>query len=116
MSSAGAASLTAVRDVAPARTEPVARLAPRYAVVLHNDDVHTFDYVIEVLQEICLHPRDMALQMALDAHHAGRRAIWTGSLEVAELKRDQIRTFGPDPHGRRPVADPLVVTLEPLRA
>jgi ATP-dependent Clp protease adaptor protein ClpS len=70
---------------------------PPYHVILHNDDDHSFDYVIAMLQKLFGHPREKGLQMAWEVHHNGRVIVDTTSKERAELKRDQIHAFGPDP-------------------
>ena len=87
---------------------------PSYAVIVHNDEDHTWEYVIEVLQRVCGHNTENAYKLTSQVHHAGKAAVWTGPLEVAELKRDQIRGFGPDFHAEQTVRFPLGVTLEPL--
>ena len=37
------------------------------------------------------------MQMAKEVHTTGRVIVMTTALELAELKRDQIHAFGPDP-------------------
>ena len=49
----------------------------------------------------------------LEAHEKGRSVVWTGALEVAELKADQIRSCGPDPAMKARGAQPLAVSVEP---
>lgn len=87
---------------------------PPYAVIVHNDDLHTFPYVIEVLQRVCGHDLQKAWLLTNQVHHRGRAIAWSGVREVAELKRDQIRGFGPDHYASRTVRFPLGVTIEPL--
>lgn len=87
---------------------------PPYVLIVHNDEEHTFAYVIEVLQRVCGHDLAKATQLTTQVHHAGRAAVWTGTKELAELKRDQIRGFGPDFYAMKPVKFPLGVTIEPL--
>jgi ATP-dependent Clp protease adaptor protein ClpS len=96
------------------RSESQPKRQPPYAVVVHNDDEHTFRYVIELLQRVCAHPRERAYALTYEVHFHGSARVWTGSLELAELKRDQIRGYGPDNFAPRPVTFPLGVTLEPL--
>ena len=55
-----------------------------------------------------------AYLLALAIHCAGRAIVWSGSKEVAELKRDQVRGAGPDFYAARKVDFPLGVTIEPL--
>ena len=87
---------------------------PPYAVIVENDDFHTFDYVIEVLQRVCGHNEIKAFLLANQIHHTGRAIVWSGTLELAELKRDQIKGFGPDCYARETVKFPLGVYVEPL--
>jgi ATP-dependent Clp protease adaptor protein ClpS len=87
---------------------------PPYAVVVQNDDDHTYAYVIEGLCRFCGHSPSSAFKLAEQIDRTGRAPVWTGVLEVAELKRDQLRGMGPDFYAMRPVNYPLAVTLEPL--
>lgn len=87
---------------------------PPYAVVLHNDDLNTFQFVIEVMLKVFSYPLEKCVQLVLEAHNTGRAVVWSGSLEVAELKADQIHSCGPDPDTKDRGAQPLGVTVEPL--
>ncbi len=87
---------------------------PPYVVIVHNDNDHTFDYVIEMLLRVCGHPLERAVQLTSEVHHTGRAVVWTGSLEVAELKRDQIHGYGPDFYASKTVRYPIGVSIEPL--
>jgi ATP-dependent Clp protease adaptor protein ClpS len=69
---------------------------PPYHVILLNDDDHSFEYVITMLQQLFGHPVERGYQMALEVHTKGRVIVDTTSKERAELKRDQIHAFGPD--------------------
>jgi ATP-dependent Clp protease adaptor protein ClpS len=76
--------------------ETTKRLPP-YNVVLLNDDDHSFEYVIAMLQQLFGHPPEKGYQLAWTVHTQGRVIVDTTSKERAELKRDQIHAFGPDP-------------------
>ncbi len=71
-------------------------------------------YVIETLMKIFGYPQEKSYLHALQIHHDGRGIVWSGSREVAELKRDQIRSAGPDSYGTKKVDFPLGVIVEPL--
>lgn len=51
-----------------------------YKVILYNDDVNTFDWVIECLVEICSHDPLQAEQCALLVHFKGKAVVKTGEL------------------------------------
>src|SRR4051794_32706232 len=69
---------------------------PPYHVILLNDDDHSFEYVIGMLQQLFGHPPEKGYQMASKVHTEGRVIVDTTSRERAKLKRDQIHAFGPD--------------------
>ena len=52
-----------------------------YKIVLWNDDVNTFDDVIEALVEICEHTLEQAEQCTMLVHYKGKCTVKTGSLE-----------------------------------
>lgn len=87
---------------------------PPYAVILHNDDINTVVFVVEVLQKVFGYPVEKCVQLMLEAHNNGRSVVWSGTLELAELKADQIHSCGPDPDQKDKGAQPLRVSLEPL--
>lgn len=70
---------------------------PPYNVILLNDDDHSYDYVVLMLNAVFGHPPEKGFKMALEVDKTGRVVVATENLEVAELKRDQIHAFGPDP-------------------
>jgi ATP-dependent Clp protease adaptor protein ClpS len=95
-----------------ARSKP--KRLPPYVVVVLNDDLHTFQYVIETFHKVFGYAVERCHQLAVQIHTQGRAAVWTGPKEVAELKRDLIRGAGPDFYATRKVEFPLGVTIEPL--
>ena len=94
-------------------TDTRTKRQPPYAVVLHNDDVNTMDFVIAVLRVLFGYAVERCVELMLEAHEKGRSVVWVGPLEVAELKADQVRSCGPDPTRRDDGAQPLGVTVEP---
>ena len=69
---------------------------PRYNVVLIDDADHTYDYVVEMLRKLWGMPVEQALGCAAQVDTTGRVIVDTTTFERAELKRDQIHTFGRD--------------------
>ena len=70
---------------------------PRFHVILWNDDVHTYEYVIIMLHTVFGYPIEKGFQLAREVDTRGRAIVFTSSLEQAELKKDLILGFGPDP-------------------
>jgi len=80
-------------DVETTREE---ELTPLYNVVLLDDDEHTYDYVIEMLQKLFLISQTRAFQHAVEVDTSGRTIVLTCELPEAEFARDQIHTYGAD--------------------
>src|SRR5260370_40536971 len=69
---------------------------PLYRVVLLDDNDHTYDYVIEMLQKIFIFTLDEAYRHAEEVDRTGRTVLITCELREAEFSRDQIHAYGPD--------------------
>jgi ATP-dependent Clp protease adaptor protein ClpS len=88
------------------------RQLPPYHVILANDDHHSFEFVVEVLRKALGYTEEQAFVLTHEAHTRGRAIVWTGGLEVAELKAEQIQSFHETgPKGQK--FGPLGVTIEP---
>ena len=83
--------------IAP-ETEAVQReeLVPLYRVVLLDDNDHTYDYVIEMLQKIFIFALEEAYRHAEEVDRSGRTVLITCERPQAEFARDQIQSYGPD--------------------
>ena len=83
--------------IAP-ETEVIEReqLVPLYRVVLLDDNDHTYDYVIEMLQHIFIFTLEQAYRHAEEVDRAGRTVLITCELAQAEFGRDQIQSYGRD--------------------
>ena len=82
-------------------------LSKLYHVIILNDDEHTFDYVIEMLQAVFNMSYATALGHTLEADSTGSSIVLTTNLEEAEQKRDLVHAYGPDwrmPNSRGSVA------------
>jgi ATP-dependent Clp protease adaptor protein ClpS len=95
------------------RTRERVRRQPPYHVILHNDDDHTFEYVITMMQVLFGHPREKGYQIALEVHTRGRAIVLTTTREHAELKCDQIHAFGPDPLSSKDCKGSMSASIEP---
>ncbi|MFD2603702.1 MULTISPECIES: ATP-dependent Clp protease adaptor ClpS [Flavobacterium] len=50
-------------------------------IVLYNDDVNTFDHVIDTLMRVCKHTAEQAEQCSLIVHYNGKCTVKTGELK-----------------------------------
>lgn len=53
-------------------------------ILLHNDDVHTFDFVILSLIEVCSHTPEQAEQCTWLVHYKGKCEVKSGSYDFLE--------------------------------
>lgn len=58
------------------------------SLVVHNDDVNTFDWVIQSLVEICKHTQEQAEQCALFIHFKGRYDVKHGTRDELKPMKD----------------------------
>ena len=72
-------------------------LTPAYNVVLLDDDDHTYDYVIEMLQMLFVFSQEQAVRHAVEVDTTGRTVVITCERPQAEYARDQIHGYGADP-------------------
>lgn len=70
--------------------------APLYRVVLLDDDDHTYDYVIEMLQKIFVFTLEEAYRHAEEVDAMGRTVLITCEKPQAEFARDQVISYGAD--------------------
>lgn len=74
-----------------------AERAGLFRVILLDDDDHSYNYVIEMLQRIFYFSVRQALQHAREVDLTGRTVLITCGRREAEYSRDQIQAWGPDP-------------------
>ena len=74
---------TLIQEVALTNTiaDTVEELIDIKMLVVHNDDVNTFDWVIESLIEICGHTEEQAEQVTLIVHFKGKAIVKEGTYE-----------------------------------
>ncbi len=53
-----------------------------YSLILHNDEVHSFDYVIEALMDVCSHSYEQAVQCTIITHHKGSCDVRKGTIHA----------------------------------
>lgn len=61
-------------------------MIPQHDLIIYNDDVNTFDFVIETLIKICGHEAVQAEQCAYIIHHNGKCSVKRGTIEALEPK------------------------------
>ena len=53
-------------------------------IILFNDDVNTFDHVIDTLMRVCDHTLEQAKQCSIIVHYKGKCIVKTGQYEDLE--------------------------------
>lgn len=71
----------------------LSRLVPRYAVLLHNDDVNEMGYVVNsLLKSVSSLSHQRAEEIMMEAHNTGKAVVIVCPLEQAELYRDRLQS------------------------
>ena len=93
--------------VAEPEVEAEPRHAPRYKVLLHNDDLTPMPFVVDILQRTFKQSYNDSVKITLEAHGSGIALVEVVPLELAELHVDQARSLA---RGR---GYPLSFSIEP---
>ena len=62
--------------------------------ILFNDDVNTFDHVIDSLIDVCDHTSEQAEQCAYLVHYKGKCAVKTGEFKELKPRCSRLLTLG----------------------
>ena len=89
------------------------RLVPQFTVLLFDDNDHTYDYVIEMLMKTFGYGATTAYKMACTVDAVGRVVVDTTHKERAEVKCDQIHSYGADWRLERSVGS-MSAEIEPV--
>ena len=65
-----------------------------YSLIVWNDEVNTFEWVIETLVEVCGHSTEQAEQCAYIIHFQGKYAVKQGSYDDLKPQCDAITERG----------------------
>lgn len=79
------------------RQKPRRKFTPLWYVILHDDQLHTYDYVIKMLTDVIKLPSAAALAHAFEVDREGCTIVARLAKDEAILKRDQIMSYGGDP-------------------
>ena len=71
-------------------TEVLEEVDRSYSLVVWNDEVNTFEWVIDTLVEICGHSEEQAEQCAMIIHTQGKYAVKHGSYDDLKPQREAI--------------------------
>jgi len=84
-----------VQTIATPSTSTVRKIAPRYRVLLHNDDFNPMEYVVQVLiQSVPSLTQPQAVNIMMEAHENGLALVITCDLEPAEFYCETLKAHG----------------------
>ena len=76
-------------------TSTVRKPAPRYRVLLHNDDVNSMEYVVQTLMKtVGGMTQPQAVNIMMEAHMSGLALVITCALEHAEFYCQTLKSHG----------------------
>ncbi len=96
----------------PAQPKMQPELEPPWHVILHDDDTHTYEYVIEMMVEIFGYDEARGFKIACEVDESGRVIVATCHKELAELRVEQIHDYGADPRMKQSTGS-MKATMEP---
>ncbi len=67
---------------------------PQHEIILHNDDVNTFDFVIESLIDVCEHTLEQAEQCTVLVHYKGKCTVKSGEYDDLKPKCSKLQELG----------------------
>lgn len=76
------------------QVDVVTQQTNQHEIVLHNDDVNTFDFVIDSLISVCDHTLEQAEQCTLLVHYKGKCTVKTGELKDLEPRCSKLLQLG----------------------
>ncbi|MCK6470711.1 MAG: ATP-dependent Clp protease adaptor ClpS [Planctomycetes bacterium] len=88
-------------------TKAPTRLAPRYRVLVHNDDVTTMEFVVKVLIEVFGLNAERAMKVMAEAHFKNVALVTVLPLEEAEFRVEKAHAMA------RGAMYPLTFSYEP---
>jgi len=74
--------------------EVLLETGPVREIVVHNDDVNTFDHVIDSLVEVCDHEPIQAEQCAWIVHNNGKCSVKRGTYDQLEARCHALQQRG----------------------
>ena len=77
-------------------TDVLIGLEKQFQIVVWNDEINTFDWVIETLIKVCGHTQEQAEQCALFIHTKGKYAVKNGDYDELKPQTDAITERGID--------------------
>ena len=75
-------------------TDTLVTTSQPFQLIVWNDEVNTFEWVIETLEEVCGHTHEQAEQCAYIIHFKGKYAVKQGEYEDLKPKCDAITERG----------------------
>lgn len=76
------------------QTDTLTDVQHPYSLIVWNDEVNTFDWVIETLVDICQHSQEQAEQCAMLIHFQGKYAVKNGDYDTLKPMCDAITERG----------------------
>tara|TARA_B100000787_G_scaffold170052_1_gene163650 strand:- start:1790 stop:2065 length:276 start_codon:yes stop_codon:yes gene_type:complete len=66
----------------------------QHEIILHNDEVNTFDFVIDSLIKVCEHSIEQAEQCTWLVHYKGKCTVKTGEFKDLKPRYSKLLSLG----------------------
>lgn len=90
------------------------RQPEQYNVILHDDEDHSFEFIMKMLQELFKYDVSQAYKLTDEVVEEGKAIVYTAAhLDEAKLRKDQITSYGRDRKNQE-CAGAMSVSIESL--
>jgi len=76
------------------KVEHRSKLSNKHQIIIFNDDVNTFDFVIDALIKTCDHTLEQAEQCTMIIHYNGKCGVKTGSIKDLKPRYNKLLELG----------------------
>jgi ATP-dependent Clp protease adaptor protein ClpS len=83
-----------IKTVTDKKIELKEKIVEEHNLILFNDDVNTFEHVIELLIKVCNHDALQAEQCATLVHFSGKCAVKKGAYKELEIMSEILSDAG----------------------
>ena len=66
----------------------------QYHLIVWNDEINTFEWVIKTLMDVCAHDKEQAEQCTIIIHYKGKCSVKTGEYDALKILCDGITDRG----------------------
>ena len=83
----------------------------KYSIVIHDDNLHYFHLLVKTLMHVFRYNKEYSEYLVQQLHKHKEVMIWSGVLEQAEYKIEELRKIEPEIHGSLTLTNPIPLKI-----